>query len=140
MINKQTPIKCPNCQSELFQQFPLGTLTINHQLSPIPSASPNFKFQISNTIYICANCSYQIENIDDLNPREIVLHITGNSESRKRRSILDAGFKEKDYENWKSDLLCLNNHWFITRKDYEEKRVPISAPAGCLIKTMNESS
>ena len=109
--------KCPQCGNNLFQKIELGKISKE-------ASSNQLEFTSSKTILVCAKCARQITCTEDWNPPKYILHVTGNSESRKRRSVTQAGFTTEQYQGWEhKSVLILNDHIFITKDDYENENL-----------------
>jgi len=136
MANKQSPILCPQCNSDLFQKIPLGTISIGN----LKNSDDNSRltFHVSREIYICAKCGYELADIKDLTPQRITVHITGNSESFRRKAIIVAGFRQEDYQNWKDNYIILNGEYFVTKSVWENKQDTIPFPEHVILNVKME--
>ena len=113
-------IKCPNCQTDLFQLITLGHVSELLILEP------------SQNVVVCAQCGYKIESKNDLKPTVITLNITASSDAYKRKALAGCGFGQPELEQWTDTVLRLDKQWFITKKDYE-KHPNLDIPPGYIV-------
>lgn len=117
-------IECPRCQNTQFQEIRLGELSYNDN---------KFVMAPQLSVFVCAQCGYRIASEADLMPQVINLFITGNADAYKRKALRECGYSDQELKRWNEAVLRLDTDWFITKKDYEQKRLDI--PAGYLVKT-----
>ena len=120
---------CPNseCRETDFNVVKLARYRIPTNFnSPPIQTSKNAKY-----LLVCANCGYEIRQVEDLTPEEkptLYIHITGDSEGYKRKALKEAGLAEDISFN---TILKVeggdNAHLFVTHSYWEKHQQEILA-------------